>query len=517
MRKKITFSWAILAFVILPACSGYRGLVEEWREYRPPEFYESQVSPRLAAEIPPTPPDVDFQKEVVQLQEKKASWEKALEEPLSERGFYHPDPNLLRTLLPASGDSTVAEKKMAEGFFLEELEILAFLRNPGVKAAEKDLRAALEGYSQVRNLDEILRQYSAFTETLMTGIGPMKGREPIELKFPFPGVLALKGEIVTQEVKAAGETLEIARRTAVTMARQSYWNLLFVRKAWEVTREMVTLITRLDAVTRSRYETGKTSFQDAIKVRIEREILEEDLKTLREEQRNLEVRILEILGLLPTVQVGKLAAREPERQVPSLDHLYAEARERKQELRRLRDRIGKMERLILMAETAVYPVYSLNLSLFEDEAVSQVGTWRTKEPFSETTTVSVGAGLPKMPWYGKNDAYLRETRLKLAALREELHKAEESTFFNVREAWFRLDRARREEALYAEQVVRLSQAALEVSTRGYETGLVSFADVIASYTNWLKANISLPGKQRDLGVSRAQLEEAVGGKWEGSP
>ena len=176
-----------------------------------------------------------------------------------------------------------------------------------------------------------------------------------------------------------------------------------------------------------------------------------------------------------------------------------------------------MERLILLAETAVYPVYSLNLSLFEDEAISQVGTWRTKEPFPETTTAAVGAGLPKMPWYGKNDAYLRETQQKLEALRKDLRKAEEATFFGVREAWFRLDRARREEALYAEQVVKLSQEALEVSTRGYETGLVSFADVIASYTNWLKANLSLPRKQSDLGVSRAQLQEAVGGGWEGLP
>jgi cobalt-zinc-cadmium efflux system outer membrane protein len=379
------------------------------------------------------------------------------------------------------------------------------------------LRAALEGYSQVWNLDEILRQYSAFTEALMTGIGPMKGREPMESKFPFPGVLALKGEIVTQEVKAANETLEIARRTAITMARQSYWNLHYLHRAQEITGEMRGLLTRLESVATARYETGKTNFQDVIKVSIEREILEEDLNTLRQEEDNLKVKVLEILDLPPTAKVGKPAAREPDRHVPPLDPLYGEAVQKRQEILRLRDRIGKMERLILLAETQIYPGYALNLSLFEDEAISQVGTWRSQEPFSTATSASVGAGLPKMPWYGKNDAYLRETRQRLSALREELKKAEEATLFNVREAWFRLDRAKREEALYAGQVVSLSQAALEVSTRGYETGRVSFADVIASNMNWLKANLFMAKERSDLGVARAQLEEAIGGQWKESP
>ena len=118
-----------------------------------------------------------------------------------------------------------------------------------------------------------------------------------------------------------------------------------------------------------------------------------------------------------------------------------------------------------------------------------------------------------MPWYGTNDAYLRETRQKLAALREELKKTEDETIFKVREAWFRLDRAKRQEALYAQRVVNLSQAALEVSTRAYETGNIAFADVIESYIGWLNARLSLERERSNLGIARSELEEAVGGSW----
>ena len=101
----------------------------------------------------------------------------------------------------------------------------------------------------------------------------------------------------------------------------------------------------------------------------------------------------------------------------------------------------------------------------------------------------------------------------MAALREELKKTENETIFKVREAWFRLDRAKRQEALYSQRVVNLSQAALEVSTRAYETGSISFADVIDSYIGWLNTRLSLEKERSNLGIALSELEEAVGGPW----
>jgi outer membrane protein TolC len=169
-----------------------------------------------------------------------------------------------------------------------------------------------------------------------------------------------------------------------------------------------------------------------------------------------------------------------------------------------------MERMIEMSETMILPPYTLNLSLYQDETINQGGSIATKDTFLTSTQVSRGAGLPKMPWYGIDDAYLRETRQKLEALREELKKAEVATADMVRNSWFELDRARREVSLYRKTVVKLSKAALDVSTRGYESGEVSFADVIASYTIWLNANLVLERKKSDFGVAWAELERILG-------
>jgi outer membrane protein TolC len=115
-----------------------------------------------------------------------------------------------------------------------------------------------------------------------------------------------------------------------------------------------------------------------------------------------------------------------------------------------------------------------------------------------------------MPWYGTNDAYLRQTRQRLLALREDLKQAEARTLTMVRKAWFELDRAKREMSLYQKTVINLSQSALDVSTRGYESGNVTFADVIDSYTIWLEARLAFERKRSDLGIAWAELERILG-------
>jgi len=512
MRKGF-LPWILGTAMVIPACTGYQELKKDWEGYKPSPFYQDYAKPGLSKQIPPQPLDGNFEAEVLKLKERKKKWEDSLNSPGKEDGYDRPDPARFRALFPAAKEPSLAEEVLAMRFPLEDLENLSLLRNPGVKAADRNMRASIEAYSQVWNLDEILRQYSAFTEELMTGIGPMAGGESLEVKFPFPGVLALKGEIVTQEVTASKEMLGIARRTAITQIRQAYWELLFTIQAQKISEEMLTRLQHLEAVSRVRYETGKTSFQDLIKVRIETDKLGEDLKTLGEEQKNFEAKIREILNLPSATQVGFPMARPPQLEIPPLSGLFPIALEKRQELRQMRAMIGKMERMIEMAETMIYPPYSLNLSFFQDEAITQVGTRRMKEPFPVQAAASAGAGLPRMPWYGTNDAYLRETRLRLAALREELKKTEDETIFKVREAWFRLDRAKRQEALYAQRVVNLSQAALEVSIRAYETGNIGFADVIESYNGWLNARLSLEKERRNLGIAWSELEEAMGGPW----
>ncbi|MBI5016229.1 MAG: TolC family protein [Deltaproteobacteria bacterium] len=516
MKTTAALLAAAAALAGVSAQAGYRDLSRELDAYEPPALYRSQVGGKPGTDVRPGSPasDDEFRAQIARLREVESRWEKALTEPTAEDSFYTPAASQLEVLRPAATDATAAEKALADGFSLETLEALTLLRSPAVRSKERELRAALAGYSQVENLDSILRQYTIFTASLMAGVGSAENPDAPALKFPFPGVLALKGEIVTQDARAAREGVEAARRDAVTAVRKAYWELLYARAAQEITGGMLDLLDNLKSAASARYSAGETTFQDVVKIGIEREKAKEELKTLGEEQRNREAEIREVLSLPPVVAIGAPAARAPNRAAVKEKGLYPEAKAKRQELRAMRAMIGRMERMLEMAETMIYPGFSLNLSLYERDEVSRIGAGaamgEAAGSFPVVTTASMGAGLPKMPWFGKDDAYLRETRQRIGALQKDLEMTEASTALSVREAWFRLDKALREEALFGDRVVSLSQAALEASTRGYRAGKVMFSDLIESYTGWLQANLALERAKADTGVARAELEAVVG-------
>jgi cobalt-zinc-cadmium efflux system outer membrane protein len=508
MTERYFFPCALLLLMFVGGCSAYSQLDKDLEQYQPPVI-ATPPSPE-GREPPEILDETGFALEKKKISEAKALWEKALQAPRREMSFFIPPSHLLNSLKPAVRDTAAASGALTPRFSLDTLETLAFLRNPGIRAAENRVRAAIDTYSQVMALDDILREYTAFTEGMMTGVGPLRGKEPMKTKFPFPGILSLKGEIVGQEVKGTLEGLEIAKKEAVTQARKAYWNLLFFCKAEKIARETIGLYRHLEQVAAIRYETGGTSYQDVIKVRIQREILEEDLNTLLEKQQNVKSKILEILNLPPGTRIGMPEDRTPPRIVPPLKGLYKLARQRRQELRRMRARVGKMERLIEMAETMILPPYTLNLSLYEDEAITQVGSIAVKNDFPVSTQASTGFGLPLMPWYGIEDAYLRQTRQELGALKNTLEKEEAGANTLVRNAWFRLDLANREEALYRKSILNLSRDVLDVSTQGYKAGNVSFADVISSYSSWLDVNLAAEREVSAMGIAWANLEKTVG-------
>ncbi len=519
-RKRLDFSvfvganlrtCALLLAVVIffPACSHYRKLSANYETYNPPTIISPPISP-IPKPAEDSQSDVDFRNQKALLNEMGSRWEAALNAQGVDTRFFSPAPGQLSGLEPAARDAAVAARALSSGFTLETLEILALLRNSGVISAEKTFRSKLQSYAQISNLDEILRQYSVFTQAVMTGVGDMADKESPAMKFPFPGVMALKGEIVNQEVKIAREELETVRKTVITDSRRVFWNLTYNRRAQEITGATLELLDQLELSARKRYEVGKETLQDVIRVQIQQGKLREEQNTLKEEQKSLQTNIRKIADLTPGSDIGFPAIREPRRELLAIDRLSDLALEQSQELRTIRAMTGGMERVIEMAETEIYPRFTQNLSLFENKAVIQVGAIKTEVPFADVAKSYMGEGLPKNPWFGLGDAYLWETREKLEALRNELKNAENAMRFRVREGWFKLDLAIREERLYTKKIRELSRLSAEVSSLRYEAGVADMRDVIEFYMTWFGACLTSERKKSEIGIARANLEEIVG-------
>ena len=492
---------ALIWAASLAAC-GYRDMKRDMDAYVPPAMLQQAQ----ASVLPATSEPDAFEAEKATIERLRDRWEKVVGETAAAVG----GADIQLAMIEAATDDARSLGLLRPRFSLEIAQSLILLRNPSIKSATDRLRAALEGFDQVTQLDEILRQYSAFTESVMPGVGPMRGADNIQMRFPFPGVTALKGQVAEKNVEAEKQALEIVRRDIVAEGSKAYWNLLYTHRAHRITRDMLDRLNQLESVATTRYGAGRTSYQDVVKIRISREKLAEQLATLKEQRANLETELLSLMDLQTDISLGWPDTPTPDLSLPKLASLYPLALEKRQELNRMRAMLGKMERMVEMAETMIQPSFSQNYSLFTDESALQVGGAAMKPTFSTTVSPARGKGLPKNAWFGTQDTYLRETRKKLDALRADLADAEARTRLMVRTAWFDLDQARRERALYKNRLLELSQTSLDVSTRAYESGSVSFADVIGSYTGWLDVNLAGERRNSDVGVARAELERRLG-------
>ena len=102
---------------------------------------------------------------------------------------------------------------------------------------------------------------------------------------------------------------------------------------------------------------------------------------------------------------------------------------------------------------------------------------------------------------------MRETREKLEALRNELKNAENVIRFRVREGWFKLDLAIREERLYTKKIRELSRLSAEVTGLRYEAGVAEMRDVIEFNMTWFEARLTSERKKSEIEIARADLEE----------
>lgn len=506
---------ALLLAAPHPAQADYGSLLHEMEDYQPPGLMTSQLATRPEpAPAPGSAADNEFDNQVSSLQQRQAEWQQSLTESKADTAFYHPDSALTLTLQAAATDPAAAAKALATGFSLETLETLVLLRSPAIQSKESEFRAVLEGYSQVEDLDTSLRRYATLTKSLMTGVGGMSNPDAVSLKFPFPGLLALKGEIVTQEATAAREELEATRRDTLTAIRKDYAELLYARQAQQVTHSLLQLMDSINDTVSTRYQSGTTGFQEVTAIGSEREKIREDLTTFMEEQGNGEASLRAALSLPGDVGIGVPAKFELTTTELKLDALSALALEHRQEIRSQQAMIGRTERMLEMAETMLYPGLSQDLSLFDNNEVAKIdqeeNPARTKESFPVTSAAANGIGLPKMPWFGTNNAYLRQTQQRIVALKKELETTKAATVLTVRMAWFRLDRAKRQKALYQDRVVPLAQANLDASQQGYAAGQSSYEKLIQSASSWLTAKLALARANSDILTAAAELDAAVG-------
>ncbi len=420
------------------------------------------------------------------------------------------DETVLAQVSPNAGDPAAMTALVGQAVSLKQLRAVAVMRNTDIQAAQKKVMAEIRSFDQVTHLEDTLRQYAAFTAALDNRAGPVKSPGSIRAVHPFPGLTALKGRVVENRVNQLEQETAIVIRQTLQAVETAGRDLVFITRSIRIIDETLAAFERLLDVASSLYRSGKTSYQDVIKVTIRIETLKQDRVSLENDAAVIQARLAELMNLPAGTRIGPVTAGPLPRTIPDPEALAAMAREHRQELAALRFQIRRVQSMLEMSESMTEARFTLGLSYQDADHVNTAGTGALQPAFAEKTMASMKNNRPQTPWYGIDGPWVQQTRQALAGLEHTLTARENATDRMAADAWAEIDKLRRELDLYQDRILPLTTSALEVSTREYEAGAIAFSQAIGSYTDWLAVKLTIAQKTRDLGIALADLESLLG-------
>ena len=508
------FKIALIALTVLVGgCASQR--LETYQalrgtEIQQPAYYYTEIETEVSdteSELTVKPDQFlsEVEAKVLEYQER---WQAQLEsETPVPNLFYDLSTDAMKAHRQLAASPGEARVHLAQPITLELLVALGYEWNPGLKSAREKIRVVLEQYPQAVYLENVLRQYNAFTKQLDTKVGPLTHKEMIAMKFPFPGTLALKGQIITEDVRIAQKEFEIALRDLVTEIKLAYYDYLFVTEATRINEENQKLLQQMIAIAQAKFRVGQGKYSNVIMAQVELSKLANVIITLEQQRETIIARLNTLLNVSADVPLGIPVPIEEERVVSTLDELYALAVQKRQEIQKQKLMISKMGLAVEMAKQMAYPDPTLGASYFENRSIGDLKHTQ-KMPMTFMTQRTLN---PKnAAGFGHRDSYIYEMDVKIEAMAHRIEKLETDLRFVVKKHHFGMETANRSIRLYRQTLLPQAQQALDAANIAYQAAQIDFLSFLDAQRTLLNLRIEEQRALRDYHQHLVQLEQAVG-------
>ena len=371
-------------------------------------------------------------------------------------------------------------------------------RNPTLAAMQSAWQAAIERYPQVTALDDPTFSYGLAPATIGASTLDFGQRFELSQRFPWPGTLRLRGEVVHSEAQAVGEDLNATRLKLIEATDHAFYDYYFVHRAIDINRINHALLLEFQRTTETRYAAGLVPKQDTLQAEVEQQHLA---------HRGI---VLEHLRAITVARMNTLLHSPPEsllppppKELPSvvgmppIATLQAAAVQHQPALRAL----------ALQVEARSTDVKLAQLDYFPNLTVSGgYNSFRQKEDLRPMLSVDLNFPLQ----LGRRHAALREAQAKEQQTKARLEEHRAQVHFVVNEAAHTVQENMHVAQLYADSIVPLAEENLAAARSNYETGITDFLTLITAEKALMLATLRYHEALTNYHKGRAQLERAVG-------
>jgi len=411
---------------------------------------------------------------------------------------------ILSPVLSIAGNATEMESLPETRLDLNQLITIAFKENPRLRRARLQWQATIERYPQATALDDPMFQVGHFIESVETRVGPQERQYSIVQKFPFPGKLAAKGEIVSKAVAIAKVKLERESRAVITDLKDAYYELLYSEQAIEITKQNQAIVSHLAKIATTDYEVDGTTLNDVFKAESQGAQLAYDLILLSEFRDTQLTRINTLLNRPPESPLGKPVQVSYRPMSQTIEDLYRLGSAAQENLKIAQLEIDLGEKEIALAKLKSRPNFRLGMSYVEvGEAVMN-----TRESGKDAYKLNLGITLPL--WFEKNRARLQEAELERKAAVFHKEALEKQLFTQIKMAYFKLKNAERLMQIYQQSLIPQAQQSIEIAETWYKEKRGSFSGLLEAQSVWLNFSLALQRALANVQQSVAKLEKLTG-------
>jgi len=355
-----------------------------------------------------------------------------------------------------------------EALALPELIQEALAKNPEIQASRKQWEASANRIVQARALDDPTLQIQLwnFPETfkLTQTSNSIFG---LSQKLPFPGKLALKGEVASRSADMGEQALRAKERTVIARVKQAYYDLFFAHKSIQIHDEQAALLQQFVEIANARFKAGKGNQADVLKAHVELSALHQQLPVLEQRLETAEATLNTLLDRDPRSRLAIPVDPEQTRFPETIDDLHQLAVGARPELKASELAVQRNEHAHALAQRQFYPDFNVAFQRFQN--------YQAPDGFGAVFSMNI----PFAFWSkSKYDAGVQEAAAAVAAARADRHTVENVTRFQIKDLVAKVKAAEQVALLYSTTVLPQAEQSLEAARASYRTGKAGFLDLI---------------------------------------
>lgn len=371
-------------------------------------------------------------------------------------------------------------------------------RNPDVEWARQGFRAALAEYPQAVAFEDPMLAYSLAPLSLDPS---MRFGQSVELsqKLPWPGKLALAGEVALAEAEAAKIELDAVRLQLALAASLLFDRYYLVARSRELNDDHRELLEAIRQAVMARFEAGAASQRELLQIELELAHVAHDEVVL---QSRRDVVVAQINGLLHRPSEAPLPPPPAELTVELDDLAPTEvlqtlALEARPELKSKLALIEARDRGIRLSERQFYPDFML--------MTSYNAMWAD---WQHQWMLGVSLNLPlqiraRRAAVEQARARRRQSELELASATDDVLVEVSTTRLQALEAHHVLE-------VYRARLLPAARAQIEAARLDYQSGRGSFQGLIDAERSLRRVELQYQEALATFSERRAELANAVG-------